>query len=65
MITLKRASAGSGKTYSLTKMYLKLLLGIKENGKWRLRRNRGKHREILDVHSHLLAITYTNKSSGE
>lgn len=65
MITLKRASAGSGKTYSLTKMYLKLLLGIKENGKWRLRRNRGKHREILDVHSHLLAITFTNKATAE
>lgn len=71
---LQRASAGSGKTYALTKRYLKLFLGIKietENpsshptakreASYRLRTKD----EIVGSHSHILAITFTNKATNE
>ncbi|NIK90979.1 UvrD-helicase domain-containing protein [Mangrovimonas sp. CR14] len=43
------ASAGSGKTYTLVKEYLKVLL----------------KRDNLDHFKHILAITFTNKAAGE
>lgn len=61
MLHIYKASAGSGKTFALTKQYLKLLLGEKnpETGKWRLRSaSEGAHR-------HILAITFTNKATQE
>ncbi len=60
MLTILKASAGSGKTYSLTYEYIKLLLGYKDSdGRYRLnRRNRDRHR-------HILAITFTNKATDE
>lgn len=60
MLTILKASAGSGKTYSLTYEYIKLLLGYKDgDGRYRLnRRNRDRHR-------HILAITFTNKATDE
>lgn len=61
MLHIYKASAGSGKTFALTKQYLTLLLGEKnpETGKWRLRSPReGAHR-------HILAITFTNKATQE
>lgn len=73
MIDLQRSSAGSGKTFTLAKTYLKIMLGRprKERGEgsislggaesWRLRTDR----EIRDAHSHILAITFTNKATNE
>ena len=47
--TIYNASAGSGKTYTLVKAYLKLIL---------------RHRKE-DFYKNLLAITFTNKAVGE
>ena len=61
MLHIYKASAGSGKTFALTREYLTLLLGHKnpETGKWRLRNPKdGAHRSIL-------AITFTNKATQE
>jgi ATP-dependent helicase/nuclease subunit A len=46
---LYRSSAGSGKTYTLVKEYLKLVLENPESEKFK----------------HILAITFTNKAAGE
>lgn len=49
MLHIYRASAGSGKTYQLTKDYIHLLFSSKtENG-----------------HRHILAVTFTNKATDE
>ena len=49
MLLIYRASAGSGKTYQLTKDYIHLLFRSKtENG-----------------HKHILAVTFTNKATDE
>lgn len=53
-----KASAGSGKTYTLTKRYIELLLFRQENGCLVARRQRNYHR-------HILAITFTNKATDE
>lgn len=60
MLYIYKASAGSGKTYNLTKRYLTYLLAEKGgDGHYRLRRFSGSH------HQHLLAITFTNKATNE
>ena len=62
MLQLQRASAGSGKTYTLAKKFLWYLLAIREPGKhWRLRTSR----EIADGLPRILAITFTNKATNE
>ena len=61
MLTIYKASAGSGKTYTLTYEYIKLLMGEKIHGsdKYKLRKNPdGEHEAIL-------AITFTNKATEE
>lgn len=60
MINVYKASAGSGKTYTLVQEYLKLLLGIKnDDGSYRLDKHpNNNHRAIL-------AITFTNKATEE
>ncbi len=61
MLTIYKASAGSGKTFTLAYEYIKLLLGRKdENGQYRLdTSSKGeKHRSIL-------AVTFTNKATEE
>lgn len=61
MIHIYKASAGSGKTYTLAREYIKLVLGYKdESGNYRLNRKgaRGSHRAVL-------AITFTNKATEE
>ena len=49
MITIAKASAGSGKTYTLAKTYISLLL---------------KSRDLY-AYRHILAVTFTNKATGE
>ncbi len=49
-VELMKASAGSGKTYSLTKEYLRLLLENKTDG---------------NAYRHILAVTFTNKATEE
>lgn len=58
MINVIKASAGSGKTYQLTYEYIKLLLGEKAKGRYRLAKDHERHR-------HILAVTFTNKATGE
>ena len=59
MLNIHKASAGSGKTYTLTYNYIKLLLGVgDEQGNYRLASDRKRHRAIL-------AITFTNKATDE
>lgn len=63
MIQLQRASAGSGKTYTLAKKYIWYFITIRPEGE-RRRRLRTKP-ELLDSARHILAITFTNKATNE
>lgn len=62
MLTIYKASAGSGKTFTLALEYIKALLGKKNpDGTYSLadlRKDRRRHR-------HILAITFTNKATEE
>lgn len=49
MITVMKASAGSGKTYALAKKYTDMLLASKDREEYR----------------HILAVTFTNKATDE
>ena len=54
MLSIYKASAGSGKTYTLAREYIRLLL----------RGTRfAKHKHL--PHSHILAVTFTKKSTAE
>ncbi|MDE6170696.1 MAG: UvrD-helicase domain-containing protein, partial [Duncaniella sp.] len=60
MIEIYKASAGSGKTFTLTREYIKFILGTKdETGCYRL--NTGD----MTGHRSVLAITFTNKATEE
>lgn len=62
MVELYRASAGSGKTYTLAKKYLWYYLTIRpEGGSERLR----TESELADSARHILAVTFTNKATNE
>jgi len=69
MLTIYKASAGSGKTYTLAFEYIKALLGIKEEGtdSYRLNGTAGTpHAQRLRCrHRAILAITFTNKATDE
>lgn len=59
MIKIYKASAGSGKTYTLVREYIQLLIGTKiDNGYYLDEHPDNKHRKIL-------AITFTNKATEE
>lgn len=59
MLTIHKASAGSGKTYTLTYTYIKMLLGKKnDDGVYSLSIGKNRHRATL-------AITFTNKATDE
>lgn len=62
MLHLKRASAGSGKTYELAKTYIKLLLSVKEPERARRLRHDDALRESL---SSIMAVTFTVKATAE
>ncbi len=69
MLKIYKASAGSGKTYTLAYEYIRTLLGVKkqQSGTYRL-----NHREcapdgsyLSHRHRHILTITFTNKAAEE
>lgn len=61
MLSIYKASAGSGKTFTLAYEYIKMLLGVKdESGIYHL--YSGKRHE---KHRSILAITFTNKATDE
>ena len=60
MLRVYKASAGSGKTFTLAREYITLVLGTKgEDGRYRLNRSR------REMHRSILAITFTNKATEE
>lgn len=60
MLDVYKASAGSGKTYTLAKRYIRMLLGYTDsNGRRHL------YRHAPMAHRSLLAITFTNKATEE
>ena len=60
MLHIYKASAGSGKTYTLTLEYIKLLLGYRdEEGHYRI------YRKSDSAHRRILAVTFTNKATEE
>lgn len=67
MLTIYKASAGSGKTFTLAYQYIKLLLGVRlESGAYVLNtRKYAGQRTTVRPHSHILAITFTNKATAE
>jgi ATP-dependent exoDNAse (exonuclease V) beta subunit len=70
MLTIYKASAGSGKTYLLTLEYIKILLGIKDKDdpagkKYALNSRKYSQTVERNRHRHILAITFTNKATEE
>ena len=62
MLTIYKASAGSGKTYTLALEYIKTLLGIKlADGSYRL--NGAVPPRLANRHRNILAITFTNAAT--
>lgn len=69
MLTIYKASAGSGKTFTLTYEYIKSLLGVKQQPSGRYCLNAARylpgHRRRPDRHRGILAITFTNAATEE
>lgn len=69
MLKIYKASAGSGKTYTLAYEYIRLLLAVKDPGKAIFRLNLPKYSPSKtfanNLHRHILAITFTNKATEE
>lgn len=61
-LELQRASAGSGKTFTLAKKFIWYFITIvDEDGRIRLR----TRPELNDSLRHILAVTFTNKATNE
>lgn len=69
MLTIYKASAGSGKTYTLAYEYIKTLLGVKDSATGRYRLNTSicgaRTSNSGNRHRGILAITFTNKATDE
>jgi ATP-dependent exoDNAse (exonuclease V) beta subunit len=69
MLTIYKASAGSGKTFTLALQYIKLLLGVKDEDATHYRLNNAKYapdnKRQSNRHRGILAITFTNKATEE
>ncbi|MCH5221129.1 MAG: UvrD-helicase domain-containing protein [Muribaculaceae bacterium] len=69
MLTIYKASAGSGKTFTLAYEYLKQLLGVKERGAEKYHLNSDKYtpsgKRRLNRHRAIMAITFTNAATEE
>ena len=65
MLTIYKASAGSGKTYTLALEYIKLLLGRKASVAGSDSYTLKGSRELRNEHRHILGITFTNKATEE
>lgn len=60
MLNIYKASAGSGKTFTLAREYIKMLLGLRcDDGSYKLNPN------PINSHRNILAITFTNKATDE
>lgn len=64
MLTLHKASAGSGKTYALAKTFITVLISVPVSPGSQKRRLRTVP-EIADAPSRAMAITFTNKATAE
>jgi ATP-dependent exoDNAse (exonuclease V) beta subunit len=68
-LVIYKASAGSGKTFALVLEYLKVLLGVRDEGATTYHLNHEAFnpdkRYIRNNHRHILAITFTNKATEE
>lgn len=62
MLYLQRASAGSGKTYTLAYTFIRDFITAFDNGRRVLLRS---ERRLADSLTHILAITFTNKATNE
>lgn len=66
MLQIQKASAGSGKTFALTRQYITMLLGRRdESGRMRLYRPDDYGFLKPKAHGRILAITFTNKATQE
>lgn len=71
MLTIHKASAGSGKTFALTREYLRLLLAVKKHddatgeSSYRLRPLSSYGYGHSKHHGSILAVTFTNKATEE
>lgn len=62
MMHLKMASAGSGKTYQLAKMFIKLLLTVKDPD---IKRRLRTEENLEEALSSIMAVTFTVKATAE
>lgn len=67
MLRIKKASAGSGKTFTLARQYITLLLGDRDGTTGRMRLYGERHYGFLKPkpHGRILAITFTKKATRE